>query len=1030
MLQDPKILQKVARLESTYAALRFEPFQPLAIEYFETKEHFRTPPGNDAPWQAVQRGFRWGGDWITGWFRGVASVPPEFDGRQVFLRARTGGPETMLVIDGRAYGVFDINHPVRLLSMKAEAGRDHLIHLESYSGHTIPGTQPFSGIRSADGPIALQPGCLEFDAVELVTERARVGEFVIALRTLLQVAEGQEPSSLRRAQIQATMGAVFNLVPQKPEECEEAEWGDAIGRAIDVMRPLLGSRNSPTTPTLSVIGHSHIDTAWLWPVAETWRKCARTYSSVLSLMDQFPEFRFAQSAALHYDKVRNLYPEIFERVRERIREGRWEVIGPMWIEPDCNIPSGESFVRQCLYGQRALREMFGVTSDILWQPDVFGYSAALPQILRQCGVEFFCTTKLSWNDTNYFPYDTFNWEGIDGSTVLAHFNEMQGWPDAGRLIGLWKQVQHPDVQDRRLVGFGHGDGGGGPMAEMIEALRLTEDLEGCPKTRYEGVSEFMRGCRDDLKDLPTWVGELYLELHRGTLTSITGLKRGNRLAEFALRDAEFAASLAHALSGTLYLAEALCGAWKTVLLNDFHDILPGSAIAEVNDEALAGYAKCQASARSIRDDALDALAPGEGALLLTNSLSWNRNAEMVLADVPEGLQPMGCVAQAFADVEGKPALAVHGLTLPPVGYMVVGLKHLHVERPRFLATNAEEIETPSALVRFDDHGRICSFYDQTSRRELVRPDGAFNALLMGEDVPAAWDNWDIDRDQRHKLAAIGGLVSREVVACGPLQLRVRQEFRLGRRSRLVQDIVFHSSTPRIDFDTMVDWHEKYQLLKVGFTPDLLVDSALHEIQFGHLRRNAHDNTSQDRAQFDVCAHKWTDLSENGYGIAFLNDCKYACTVKHGEYRLTLIKSGRHPDARGDEGQHRFAYAMLPHHGPFSVEGVVRPAYEFNLAPATRPCGSGITSFSLLSIDNPNVVVEAVKKAEDDDDLIIRLYEAGKTSGYARIRFGLPVCAVSEVNLLEESPKPIHFDREAVELFFRPFEIKTLRVRLG
>jgi alpha-mannosidase len=935
----------------------------------------------------------------------------------------------MFLVDGQARGVFDINHPVRLLALEAEIGRDYGIHLESYAGHTFPGTQPYSGIRHWDEPVHVQPGAHAFGSVELVVERPEVSEFVFSLRTLLQVAAGQDPSSLRRAKIQAAMGEVFNLVPQKPEEVDEIIWRQALGDALDVMRPLLDLKNSPTVPTLGVIGHSHIDTAWLWPVAETWRKCARTYSSVLSLMDQYPEFRFTQSAALHYAKVRELYPEIFARVQERVKEGRWEVNGCMWIEPDCNIPSGESFVRQCLVGQRALRDMFGVTADTLWQPDVFGYSAALPQILRKSGVEFFCTTKLSWNDTNHFPYDTFHWQGIDGTTVLAHFNEMQGWSDAECLIALWKQVQHPDVQDRRLVGFGHGDGGGGPMAEMIEVLRYTADLEGCPKTEYQNISEFMSGCRDELLDLPRWVGELYLELHRGTLTSIAAIKRGNRKCEFALWEAEFAATLALLKSGAEYPAADLDAAWKIVLLNHFHDILPGSAIAEVNDEAIAEYAKCLELTTTIRDTAYSALAKDADAFLITNTLSWDRFGEVALTGIPEGTKPKGTVAQAVTDVEGTELLAITGLELPSLGYAAVGVEPIEILPSPFRVTD-NSVETPYALVWFDESGRITSFFDKAARRELVRPGGAFNTLLMGEDVPAAWDNWDIDRDQRHKLAEVGAPIKREVVADGPLQLRIRQEFALGRGSKLVQDIVFHSTTPQVDFDTVVDWHEKYQFLKVGFSLDVLAETALHEIQFGHVQRNTHDNISQDRAQFDVCAHKWTDISENGYGVAFLNDCKYACTIKEGEYRLSLIKSGRHPDARGDEGHHRFSYAMLPHDGGFSVESVVRPSYEFNVTPTVRPAGAALSDFSLLSIDNPNIIIAAIKKAEDDNDIIIRLYEAGKSSGYAKLKFSIPVTGVSEVDLLEESPTEVALDGDEIEIVFKPFEIKTLKVSVA
>ena len=1028
MLQDPKILPKVARFEDTYSPLRFFPIVSLELEFAETREHFRLPPTDDQlPWQKVKSGFKWGSDWLTGWFRGQVQIPPELDGETVYIQALTGGPETMFLVDGHAQGVFDVNHPVRVLALEAEIGHSYQVHLESYAGHTIPGTQPFSDSRGFDGPVALLPGSLEYKSVNLVVERQEVSEFVFALRALLQVAMGQDPSSLRRATIIGALGEVFNIVPQKPQEYDEPVWRQALVDALEVLRPLLEQRNAPTTPTMGVIGHSHIDTAWLWPISETWRKCARTFSSVLALMDQYPEFRFAQSATLHYDKVRELYPDIFKRVQEKVKEGRWEVNGCMWIEPDCNIPSGESFVRQCLFGQRGLRSMFGVTADTLWQPDVFGYSAALPQILRKSGVEFFCTTKLSWNDTNHFPYDTFHWQGIDGSTVLAHFNEMQGWADPARLIHLWKQVQHPDVQDRRLVGFGHGDGGGGPMSEMIEIMRYTGDLEGCPKTEYQSISEFMSGCRDELTDLPKWVGELYLELHRGTLTSIAAIKRGNRLCEFALRDAEFAAVIANLLAGTTYPTGALEKAWKTVLLNHFHDILPGSSIAEVNDEAISSYAECLELVHSVRDSSFASipLAKAPKQVTVSNSLSWVRGGETTLTGIPSGMKPKGTVAQEIEGVDEVKRLAVVGPEIPSLGFTRLELEPIEDAVSPFKVSK-NSIETPFALVWFDDSGRMTSFYDLIERRELVKSGGAFNSLLIGEDVPAMWDNWDIDRDQRHKLSDVEPPIKREVVADGPLQLRIRQEFQVGKTSTLVQDIVFHSSTPRVDFETIVDWHEKYQFLKVGFTADILAETALHEIQFGHVQRNSHDNTSWDRAQFDVCAHKWTDISENGYGIAFLNDCKYANTIKDGEYRLSLIKSGRHPDARGDEGTHKFKYAILPHQGGFSVPTVVRPAYEFNLDATVIPATQD-SSFSFLAVDNANIVVASVKKAEDDEDIIVRLYEAGKTSGYAIIDFGFEVGSVSEVNLLEEEPVAVTADGSKVDLYFKPFEIKTLKI---
>lgn len=1030
MLLDPKIPTKILHLEKTYDLLRFAAVAPIAMEMAETREHFRTVP--DLAYQPVETGTKWGENWGNAWLRGQVTIPQERKGETLFIRAQTGGTESLFLVDGIHRGVFDEFHPVRLLSLKAEGTYE--IALEAYAGHSFPGTQPYDYVRPTEGKVEVTPGCRTYVGVELVQERTDISAFVTELRALRQIANALDANSLRKARIQTAFGEIFRLVYAKPEETDEATWREAIAQARAAMRPLLEAKNGDSAPTMGIVGHSHIDTAWLWPIRETWRKLARTYSSVLSLMDQYPEFRFTQSAAYHYDVVRRLYPEIFERVKLRVAEGRWEVNGAMWLEPDCNLPSGESFVRHLLLGQRATREMFGVTSDCFWQPDVFGYSAALPQILQGADVQFFLTTKLSWNDTNRFPYDTFVWQGIDGSTVISHFNEMQGWPDPESLTRLWGQVQHKDVQDRRLVGFGHGDGGGGPMAEMIEIARITSDLEGSPKTEYSNMSEFMVGVRDELKSLPRWVGELYLELHRGTLTSIAAIKRFNRKCEFALRDAELAATIA-SLKGREYPRKALTDTWKRLLLNQFHDILPGSSIAEVNDEAIETFGLCLQEAEALKNQALATFC-GEGDhAVIFNSLGWLNYREVVLKGLPEGKQPAGVVAQVIENVSGERLLAVHGAQIPALGFVGLPLvpldqKSNNEDSPFTYDFSDEEcwVKTPYAYVVFNEAGWIDQFSDSMFGRHLVAPGGKFNNLLIGEDVPAAWDNWDIDRDQRHKMHPAGKLVKREVVADGPLQLRIRFEYEIGRASRLVQDVVFHFTTPRVDFETKVDWHERYQFLKVGFALDVLAETARHEIQFGHVVRNTHDNTSQDRAQFDVCAHKWTDISETDYGVAFLNDCKYACTVKEGEYQLSLIKSGRRPDPRGDEGEHLFTYAMLPHTGGFSVESVVRPAYEFN-TPPTVTMGAAAKPFSLVQVDSTNIIVEAVKWAEDENAVIIRLYEASKTGTHARIYFGFPVTEVHETNLLEERPVTMPVTKKELGLYFRPFEIKTLRCRL-
>ncbi len=1026
MILDPKIPAKIAQLETTYDALRYRAIADVPMEIGETREHFRSVPDR-LNWRPVAAGELWGEEWTTAWFRGSVTVPSELEGETVYLRALTGGPEAMLFVDGVIRGSFDPNHPARVLDLKAKAGRTYSVALEAYAGHNFPGVHPSHTEGSADGVVYVRPQDRKFSSVELVVERPVVTRFVLGLHALRQLSEVLEPHSLRRGRILHAFDEIFRVVWARPEETTEERWMAGLEQAWLVMEPLLAQVNGPTAPNMGIVGHSHIDTAWLWTIAETWRKLGRTYSSVLALMDQYPEFKFTQSAAYHYEKARELYPEVFARVQERVKEGRWEVNGAMYIEPDCNIPSGESFVRQCLVGQRSYREMFGKTTDALWQPDVFGYSAALPQILRKSGVKYFLTTKLSWNDTNRFPYDTFHWQGIDGTKVLAHFNEMQNEIDPAKLTRLWQDVQHKDVQDRRLCGFGYGDGGGGPTAEMIQLARLCEDLEGCPRTSYTTVTEFMNTMESELDSLPTWVGELYLELHRGTLTSIAEIKKLNRSCEFAMRDAEFLWTLA-ALKGKKYPSDEMLAQWKVLLVNQFHDILPGSSIAAVNDQAKLELSTCELEAVALQDSAARELAGSVGDFVsIANTLSWERRGEMTFRYFDHiDLLPLVDRVQVVRDVHGVDLAVVAGLVLPAMSVTPVEGAERAPEAPSAFSVDGDRVETPFASVRFGEHGEIISFFDKAAGRELVS--GVFNLLEIGEDVPAVWDNWDIDRDQRHKLAPLGKPIRRAVVADGPLQLRMEFEYSFGVGSTLKQHVVFHSTTSRIDFETTVDWHEKYQFLKTRFDLDVLADTARHEIQFGHVTRGTHDNTTWDRAQFDVCAHKWTDISEEGYGVAFLNDSKYACTVKEGTYRLSLIKSGRHPDPRGDEGFHSFRYAVLPHLGGFSVENVVRPAYEFNVAPV-RLEGVRPVSVGLLSVDAPNLIVESVKWAEDSEAFVVRLYEAGRTGVHALVSFAVPVRSVEETNLLEEDGVSIPLVDGGVSLYFRPFEIKTLVVNV-
>lgn len=1030
MITDRKILEKLRKVETRYAAVLFAPVGTVPVEFAETTGHFRIPPTDEAGlrWRHMDSGKTWGTAWGTAWFRGSFRIPSDCRREAVFIRPMTGGREALVFLNGEPVGGVDSNHSVIQLTGSASTRRSYDVAIEAYAGHPCIGTQP----DDANAPSY----CCTFETVELLRRRDDVMGFVFDLRVLLSLVDALDAGSLKRGQLVAALAGVYDAVPAIPTEHPEPVWRIAIGQARQLMEPLLAMANGPTTPEMGIVGHSHIDTAWLWPLTETWRKCARTFSTMANLMEQYPEFIFTQSAPCHAEIMQREYPRLFRRMQKLVTAGRWEPNGGMYVEPDCNIPAGESLIRQFLIGQQTTRRLFSRESDAFWQPDVFGYSAALPQIMRGCGIDYFLTTKISWNDTTRFPYDTFWWRGIDGTAVLAHFNKTHCWPDPATLAAQFRDMQHLDTEDRRLTAFGYGDGGGGPQFEMLEIARRVQDLEGCPRARYTTVSDFMRRLETERGDrLPEYTGELYLELHRGTLTSLAQVKQGNRRAELALREAEFLCSLASP-RGHLYPANKLRATWKKLLINQFHDILPGSSIPEVNDQAVQELGECEAEARNITENAARALfgkaTSHYSAIMVCNSLSWVLSGELPLRNVPRGYVPAdpAIVHQRVRSIEGTDLLVVAGFPVPPLACTPLELRRGSSTGSSSFRVTRNTVRTPHARIRFNRAGQITSLIDRASARQLVRAGGAFNVLWLGEDVPQSWDNWDIDFDQQRKMTAQERLLSRDLVAEGPLQLRMRCTYEIGRASTLTQDMVFHAQTPRIDFETVIDWHEQHTLLKAGFATDLLSAQARHEIQYGHVERPTHRNRPHERAQFEVCNHKWTDLSEHRCGVAVLNDAKYGVSVDGGEIRLTLLKSGTHPDPRGDAGRHSFSYALLPH-GGFSAESVVRPAYQFNIQPTAWIAGNQPEAVpSLMQIDVPHVIVETIKWAETGDGVIVRLYEAERSGAWARIALGAPVAAAQETNMLEEKGRDLPIKNGTLELYFRPFEIKTLKMTLA
>lgn len=702
----------------------------------------------------------------------------------------------------------------------------------------------------------------------------------------------------------------------------------------------------------------------------------------------------------------------------------------MWVECDCNITSGESMVRQFLWGQRFTRKYFDFTSNCFWLPDTFGYSAAIPQIMKGCCVDYFLTTKIDWNDTNVFPLDTFYWEGIDGTKVFTHFNRTHIWPDAEDLLTYvtgTPENKHSCIKDRRvtdtrIISYGYGDGGGGPQFEMLEAARRCADLNGCPKSEHKLVGEAMKELESNAFEPDTYAGELYLELHRGTLTNQHVIKRNNRKAEFALRDLEiFTVNDAVKNNKTADSAD-IAPLYEKLLVNQFHDILPGTCIPRAHEESRAMTTALIKRARDLVRELAESDA--SDCVTVTNTLSFDRSDAIVL-DYSGKIVDGDYRQQVYTDLRGNKKLMVGGVTVPAFSSVTLKLVDGKIEGESAFRLDGELLETPFASVKFADNGTISSFVDKRAERELCGDGYNLNTLLLAEDFPCDWDNWDVDADIEMKFEDASKLISREIVSDGSVALVIRSKYAISDKSTVTQDMIFFADSAEVRFDTVMDWQDNHRFLKAAFDTSVRQEFARFDVQFGNVKRPTTRNNSVEKAKFEVLNHKYTDLSETRFGVAVLNDSKYGISVNGGKLRLSLHKGGLRPDFKGDRGFHHCVYSFLPHDSGFSAESVIRPAYELNV-PAAVTDGK-YEAQKLIDIDADNIFVEAVKPCEDAERaFIVRMYEAEGTFTTADVRFFDGAKSVKITNMLEEEQSEVESIAPA-KLQFRPFEIKTIKV---
>ena len=1028
--QIKRMLSKLSQLEETLDRYVFKKQAELSVVKYETKELLSRAPEDDTLYTEVKPGDIWGAERSYCWFKGSFTVPAELAGKPLYIYPRFGAYEAMLFVDGVPFGNFAYkisetdhgNHYCDLLCLEPKAGQVIDIVIEAYAGHYVIGTQPFE-----HNPVPNYK--YTFESIDICTKNQDIADFIYDLRCLNQLASTMDEYSFRRGDVVNCLAKVHETVYYSPEHADEAVWRAALADAREIMRPCLEAKNADSAPSVGLIGHSHMDTAWLWDISETIKKCARTYANQMALMEEYPEYCFIQSSAYHLELMRRYYPELFARIQEKVKEGRYEPNGGVWVECDCNITSGESMIRQFLWGQRYTEKYFGYRSDCFWLPDTFGYSAAIPQIMKGCGVDYFLTTKLSWNDTNTFPYETFIWEGIDGTDVFTHFNCTHCWPDPKTLIertegrGAVNSLQQKSVSDSRLISYGQGDGGGGPMFEMIEMSRRVKDLDGCPKAYHTTVSDFMKKLEKEAVNPNTYAGELYLELHRGTLTNQHQIKRNNRKAEIAIHNAEILTVCDAIKEKKAADDKEIRPLLETLLVNQFHDILPGTCIQTAHEQSNRETTEIIEKATAMANDLIK--GEGEGEQTLVNLLPFEYD-DVVYLDAKDGcIVADDTVAQQYVrDLNDNELLALAGVKIPAMSSLTV----THDDRCacgnfNFTYENGK-VTTPFAEITFNEKGYMSSFIDKRNGRELVAG-LPFNTFLMAEDVPSAWDNWDVDADIQPKFKDCAELLSEEVISNGAAQLRIRRTYKLSDKSSLRQDMVFHARTPRIDFETEIEWHDIRRFLKTAFDTSILARQARHEIQFGYATKPTTRNNAIEQAMFEVLNHKYTDLSETQYGCAILNDCKYGISVEGGSMRLSLHKGGIRPDPRGDAGTHRVTYSFLPHMGGFSAETVIKPAYALNYRPLVTE-GRFILP-QLLSVENaPNVIIETVKPCEDAQNAcIVRLYEAEGTYASCKLVPGFAVTKAEETNMLEE-PKA-ELNANDIALTFRPFEIKTIKL---
>lgn len=1039
------VKERIGSLVRHLSALREKNVEKISgAEYLVLNEQIKDLAElSEKEWSAFPGSMDLGGNDEYYYYRLQVKLPQSYGGQNVIfglnnfggVRWDTVNPQFRLYVNGQLRQGLDENHETVILEECARAGEEYNIILCVYTGK-----MHFHSI---------------LDARIAVRDR-EVEKYYYDVKVPYDVAGLMKEDEKESYEILLTLNESLNLLDFRKAYSTEFYESLAAAQAF-LDKEFYEKRCNREKEEVWCVGHTHIDIAWLWTLETAKDKAVRSFSTVLRLMEEYPEYRFMSSQPHLYKAVKEREPAVFEEIKNRVEEGRWETEGGMFVEADCNLTGGESLVRQFVKGKSFFKKEFQKDNEVLWLPDVFGYSAALPQIMLKCGVRFFMTTKISWNEFNKMPYDTFNWIGIDGSKVLTHFvpasdydkslvsknffTTYNGMLEPSQVKGSWQRYQQKYLNSEVLMAYGYGDGGGGPTREMLEAgRRMEKGIPGCPVTKQATSNEFFHKLEKEVegkKYLPEWNGELYLEYHRGTYTSMARNKKYNRKAEFLLHNIELFGAMDNKLNKTAYPKEQLDDLWEILLRNQFHDILPGSSIEEVYEVSKAEYEDLFSRGNILLKEAVDSLTDSikaeKGAIVVYNPNGF-LGTGYVIADTPnaadKGLVTDGEKYLPYEKLaDGR--ILFRAIKVPVSGYKTFTLADGSTPETDLRITN-DSMENALIRITFNEKGQFLSVYDKENDREVLKPGECGNVIMSYEDRPHNWDAWDVNNYYTEKSWEIDNVTEMKVVERGSLRACMKVE-RKYLDSTITQYIYLCHDSKRIDIKTEIDWKQDHVFLKALFPVDIHSNEADYEIQYGNVTRLTHHNTSWDAARFEVCHHKWLDVHENNYGVSLLNDCKYGCHVHEGVIGLSLLKSATSPNPSADKEKHEFTYSLYPHKGDFRTGGTVKEAYELNnpLFADVKSNGEGNkpSAYSAAEIDNENVMLEVVKAAEEMEEnvQILRLYEYFNQRNEVNMTLPEEAEKVAICSMLEEEEKVIAVNTKHISFCIKPYEIVTLKI---